>query len=206
MTQKIPFLPKWVWVTCSRILTNTQQAFPTPAPLHASSHTAHPWGLCTLLSVAFLRCFRRRTPGRTSCWTRTINPGAGLDGWDGVTEHQCTESMCSWQQLQRTHQSLIFSTLGPLLADCKDPGAELNVHNYLQCTISFLLISTKLNSFWNSQSYCLLITPPPTPPLLHILSTFSPKLKATPIPGLLGASDPWRGSVPPQFVRVRGRN
>lgn len=196
MTQKIPFLPKWVWVTCSRILTNTQQAFPTPAPLHASSHTAHPWGLCTLLSVAFLRCFRRRTPGRTSCWTRTINPGAGLDGWDGVTEHQCTESMCSWQQLQRAHQSLIFSTLGPLLADCKDPGAELNVHNYLQCTISFLLISTKLNSFWNSQSYCLLISPPPNPALTSHTKYVFPQTESHPHPWSPGCLRSLEGFCP----------
>ena len=62
---------------------------------------------------------------RTSFWTRTINPSIGLDGCECVTEHQCTRSMCSWQQPKRAHESLIFSSLGLSWQIVKTPGQSL---------------------------------------------------------------------------------
>lgn len=89
MTQKIHLLPKWVWVTCSKILTNTRQTFSQ----HISSCTPLPLGLFTLLSVAFPRYWCRMTTGQTQLLSKDHKPQC----WSWRT------SACHWTPLYQIH-------------------------------------------------------------------------------------------------------
>lgn len=82
VTQKIPLLPKWAWVTCSGILTNSQQ-FPPPA---ISSETPH--GLCT-----FPRYAHRVTPGRNQLPAKDHKPQCR--SWRMLT--------CRWAPVCQSH-------------------------------------------------------------------------------------------------------
>lgn len=91
VTQTIPLLPKLVWVTCHRILTNTQQTFSR----HISSSTPLPLGLCTLLTVALPRWSHRMTTGQNRLLDKAHKP-------------QCWSwwmLMCHWTPL---YQNYVF--------------------------------------------------------------------------------------------------
>lgn len=68
------------------------------------------------------------------------------------------QTAAPWQQQKGAPDASSLARWGLHWQIAGTLGAEVNLHNYLQCTVSFLFTQAKLNSFWNSQS-CLLTVP-----------------------------------------------
>lgn len=141
-----------------------------PAPRHLPSN---PRGLCCTLP----RYSHRTPPGPNQLVARTINSSVSPGGCECVAEHQCTKWLCHGNSRREPSEVSSLARWGLHWQIAETLGAEVNLHNYLQCTVSFLFTQAKLNSFWSSHG-CLSTSPIRVTLWVHIPKSKAPSISS----------------------------